>query len=498
MRNEVVVAAAVTTAAAVVGVALLLTHWKQRSERRLRHAQRILRNFARRCATPAAKLWHVADELAAEMEAGLSSGERGGNLRMFVSYAAPLPTGEERGTYYGINLRATNFVIVRATLDGKNEPLNQLLKQEVPIPPSLMADAESSKELCDLIAFELAKFISVHSEITDNNKGETVKRSKLGFTVSSFPIDHRAPPSAAIATKWTTLPFNDAAQKELATEVNQSLEKHGLDYLHVSEVVNDTIGDLAGGRYYSKESVAAVTLGIGGTDIAYIESPQQISSPIKDSSKSDETVINMQWGNFSSSHLPLTEYDTSLDAESIDPGTRIFEKLISGMYLGEIVRRVLLKMAHEAALFGDSVPPKLTIPYLLRSPDMAAMHQDTSEDYEVVQEKLNEIFDINNSTPTVREVVTEICDVVAERGARLVGAGIVGSVKKMGRIENRKSVIIVEGGMYERYRIYRNYVQSSVWEMVGSEFSDNVMIHHCHGGSGAGSVFLAASQTAHS
>lgn len=46
---------------------------------------------------------------------------------------------------------------------------------------------------------------------------------------------------------------------------------------------------------------------------------------------------------------------------------QMFEKLMSGMYLGEIVRRVLLKMAKETALFGDNVPPKLTTPYLLRS-----------------------------------------------------------------------------------------------------------------------------------
>lgn len=44
----------------------------------------------------------------------------------------------------------------------------------------------------------------------------------------------------------------------------------------------------------------------------------------------------------------------------------MFEKLISGMYLGEIVRRVLCRMAEEAAFFGDSVPPKLKIPFVLR------------------------------------------------------------------------------------------------------------------------------------
>ena len=45
---------------------------------------------------------------------------------------------------------------------------------------------------------------------------------------------------------------------------------------------------------------------------------------------------------------------------------QIFEKLVSGMYLGEILRRVLLRMAEEAAFFGATVPPKLKIPFILR------------------------------------------------------------------------------------------------------------------------------------
>lgn len=40
--------------------------------------------------------------------------------------------------------------------------------------------------------------------------------------------------------------------------------------------------------------------------------------------------------------------------------------MISGMYLGEILRRVLYRMADEAALFGDTIPPKLKTPFVLR------------------------------------------------------------------------------------------------------------------------------------
>ncbi|KAF7802343.1 low affinity sulfate transporter 3 [Senna tora] len=36
-----------------------------------------------------------------------------------------------------------------------------------------------------------------------------------------------------------------------------------------------------------------------------------------------------------------------------------------------------------------------------------------------------------------REVVAEVCDIVAERGVGLAAAGIVGIMKKLGRIENR-------------------------------------------------------------
>lgn len=31
----------------------------------------------------------------------------------------------------------------------------------------------------------------------------------------------------------------------------------------------------------------------------------------------------MEWGNFKSSHLPLTEYDHDLDAESLNPGEQV-------------------------------------------------------------------------------------------------------------------------------------------------------------------------------
>lgn len=77
-------------------------------------------------------------------------------------------------------------------------------------------------------------------------------------------------------------------------------------------------------------------------------------------------IINLEWGNFRSPHLPRTFADEEVDVESVNPGDQWFEKMLGGMYLGEIVRRVLAKIAQEAGLFGGSSSPKLFESFSLR------------------------------------------------------------------------------------------------------------------------------------
>ncbi|PWA67616.1 hexokinase-like 3 [Artemisia annua] len=480
MRKEVVVAA-VATVSTVVMAGVLLVRWKKRDERRWRQTQRILRKFANDCATPVPKLWHVAFDLVSDMQTSLSDQSQTDYV-MHPSYTSSLPNGTEEGFYYGVNLREDNFLMLRARLSGKKEPITDLDREEVDIPSEVISG--TYKELFDYIALKLAVFISINTKTNP-----ITPKGKLGFTVS-FPLLEGPAAAGRNVITWNTFSANDTAGKELAQDFNEALEKHGID-LRVSTLVDATLGDLAGGRYYSGDCVAAVTLGLA-TNAVYVESSQFVPNG---RSKHGEMVIDMQWGNFNTPHLPITQFDMALDSESSNPGCRIFEKLIGGRYLGEVVRRVLLKMAIETALFGETVPAKLKTPYIFRSPDMAAMHQDSSENRDTVQEKLMEVFGITNTSLAVREIVTEVCDVVAERGARLTGACIIGIMKKRGRINDRKSVVIIEGGLYEHYRVFRNLLHSSVWEMLGSSLADNVIVEPAHGGSGAGAIFVAAAQS---
>ena len=60
-------------------------------------------------------------------------------------------------------------------------------------------------------------------------------------------------------------------------------------------------------------------------------------------------AINCEYGSFDNEKyiLPRTKYDVQIDEESPRPGQQTFEKMISGYYLGEVLRLILLEFAEE-------------------------------------------------------------------------------------------------------------------------------------------------------
>ena len=99
-----------------------------------------------------------------------------------------------------------------------------------------------------------------------------------------------------------------------------------------------------------------------------------------------------------------------------------------------------------------------------------------------------------------RKIVVEVCDIVATRGARLSTAGISGILKKIGRDttkdgEKQKSVIALDGGLFENYAEFRSSLESTPKELLGDEASDTIVVEYSNDGSGIGAALLAASNS---
>ena len=79
-------------------------------------------------------------------------------------------------------------------------------------------------------------------------------------------------------------------------------------------------------------------------------------------------MVNTEWGAFDNGRavLPRTPFDNKVDRESINPSFQAYEKFISGMYLGEITRNVLLALvdaAPQPILFGGIATERLNKHY---------------------------------------------------------------------------------------------------------------------------------------
>uniref|UniRef100_A0A0E0KZC2 Phosphotransferase n=1 Tax=Oryza punctata TaxID=4537 RepID=A0A0E0KZC2_ORYPU len=418
-------------------------------------AEQVVVALREECATPAARLDEVAAAMAGEMAAGLVE-EGGSKIKMIVSYVDNLPNGSEEGLFYALDLGGTNFRVLRVQLAGKERRVVKRESREVSIPPHLMSG--NSSELFGFIASALARFVADEGHNTVFND----RQRELGFTFS-FPVRQTSITSGTLI-KWTkAFSIDDAVGEDVVAELQTAMEKQGLD-MRVSALINDTVGTLAAGSYYDEDVVVGVILGTG-SNAAYLEKASAIPK---------------------------------LEGELPKSGNMIFEKLISGMYLGEIVRRVLLKISLQCSIFGNLDQTKLKTRFILRTPDISAMHRDGTPDLRIVAEKLADNLKITDTSLETRKMVVEICDIVTRRSARLAAAGIVGILRKIGRGvpgDKQKSVIAIDGGLYEHYTEFRLCLETTLTELLGEEASKSVAVKLANDGSGLGAALIAAAHS---
>ncbi|ONK63491.1 uncharacterized protein A4U43_C07F15700 [Asparagus officinalis] len=489
---------AVGCAAISCTIAGILVTKRIKNRRKWSRVVEILSEFEDGCSTSIARLRQVVDAMAVEMHAGLAS-DGGSKLKMLLTFVDRLPDGEEKGTYYALDLGGTNFRVLRIQLGGNR---SVILKHEVerqPIPENLMMG--TSEDLFDFIAMSLKHFV-----VKEEGSEQRPDRSReLGFTFS-FPV-RQVSVSSGFLIKWTKgFAIEDAVGKDVAQCLEEAMTRRGLD-MRVAALVNDTVGTLALGHYHDEDTVAAVIIGTG-TNACYVERTDAIIKCQGLLTNSGGMVVNMEWGNFWSSHLPRTSYDVDLDDETANHNDQGFEKMISGMYLGDITRRVLYRIAQESDIFGDAAA-SLSAPFVLRTPLMAAMHEDDSPDLREVSRILQENLQMPEISLKARRLVVGVIDIVTRRAARLAAAGIVGILKKIGRDGSggigsgktkgkiRRSVVAIEGGLYSGYSMFREYLNEAVVEILGDEVAESVVLRVSEDGSGIGAALLAAT-AAHS
>lgn len=116
------------------------------------------------------------------------------------------------------------------------------------------------------------------------------------------------------------------------------LNKQGIAIFTSIKVINDTVASLFAGLAY-KNYDAYIGLIVGtGTNMATFIPREHIPKLDKNYEGKGFVPVNLESGNFTPPYL--TEVDAMVDELSDSKGRQLFEKAVSGLYLGEIFKAV--------------------------------------------------------------------------------------------------------------------------------------------------------------
>lgn len=402
-----------------------------------------------------------------------------------------------------------------------------LTYNKVAIPKELMV-AKTSEELFAFLAKQIELFLRehhadrfeahVHRRNTGSDRrGYTEEQIfRLGFTFS-FPVQQLGINKGKLM-RWTKgFDIQDTVGKDVCALLQSEIDKRHLP-VKVAALVNDTVGTLMARSYTSSgkhRSILGAIFGTG-TNGAYIEKIDNIKKSIEGEydDSTGEMVINTEWGSFDNQGnvLPSTPWDKQLDKESVNPGFQMFEKCVSGMFLGEIVRLATLDMMQSpnSTLFKDTnsstndwatttnVAPQsgLLKQWGLDSAIMSVAAADNTPELSTLRQELENTLHIYTPSLEDAQAFKSVAAAVGRRAARLSAVAIGAIVIQSGKLKdpNEETIDIgVDGSLVEHYPFFRDMIHEALAAVkeIGPQGAEKIRIGVAKDGSGVGAALIA-------
>jgi hexokinase len=434
----------------------------------LSHALQVLKECFSITAT---ELLVIAEKFHEDMHKGLA-GQKG-PLKMLPSFLHT-PSGEENGVFLSVDFGGTNVRVSLINLQGHGE-ITIIKRKSVPLKDpggsyDYTSAAATGRELFYFLAEQISNFIS---------PGETIF---LGHTFS-FPTKMYAL-NKAVLIGWTKeFKTRLAEGRDVSKLLEEALKRHGLYGVRPVAVTNDTVATLLAAAYGDPHVDIGSICGTGHNTCYLEPQPPQHHNPM---------IINIESGNFDA--LPANVYDRQLDMRSEKPGEQVLEKMVSGRYLGELMRLVVLDLVQQGILFPGrtgNVTGFPFKPYTLSPEQMSAMISDDTPSLNETASWLRETTGIQDPPLTELGALKTIASLLSARSARLAAATYIGILQHLDPLLTDLHTIAIDGSLYEKMAGYAPNLRTTLDEGL-KDRAAQVTIKFTKDGSGMGAAVAAA------
>eukprot|EP00090_Calanus_glacialis_P047320 TRINITY_DN9760_c0_g1_i2.p1 TRINITY_DN9760_c0_g1~~TRINITY_DN9760_c0_g1_i2.p1 ORF type:complete len:526 (+),score=148.61 TRINITY_DN9760_c0_g1_i2:48-1625(+) len=427
------------------------------------------------------QLQHIEKRMIMEINWGLGKDtNHTSNIKSYITYVSQLPTGRESGAYLALDLGGTNFRVILMELDtGTTSVRMKAVKHAVS--EDLMTGP--GEDLFNFMADKLKEFMVEHQLM-----GE---RYNLGFTFS-FPTIQHSLASADLATWTKGFVCAGVEGEDVVKLLEKAIKRHPEINVNICAILNDTTGCLIACAYKRPDCAIGVIIGTG-TNASYVEDIRNVELYQGHAGKKKEVVINTEWGglgNTGSLDFIRTRFDHAVDKNSKNVTKQVYEKLISGMYLGELTRQVILEAAQKQILFKGQNVEMLKRKEIFQTRHISEIESDEVGDYSSTWAVLAELGLSSVATQFDCQLLRFICESISIRAALLAAAGVAALLNKMGR---RTVTVGMDGSLYKFHPHFQARMTAKIRHLVDKAIQFNLVLSEDGSGRGAG---LAAAVTA--
>uniref|UniRef100_A0A8B9CGE2 hexokinase n=1 Tax=Anser brachyrhynchus TaxID=132585 RepID=A0A8B9CGE2_9AVES len=422
-----------------------------------------------------ADLERVQALMRQEMERGLGRDSNAdASVRMLPTYVCNTPDGTERGDFLALDLGGTNFrvLVVRVMQEGIH------MASEIYVVPTSVMQGTGE-----------ALFDHIVECIMDFQRKQNLMEQvlPLGFTFS-FPCQQLGLDKAVLLTWTKGFSASGCVGQDVVQLLRDAAQRKQHVALKVVAVVNDTVGTMMACGYDDPKCEIGLIVGTG-TNACYMEERKNVGTVEGDEGR---MCINMEWGAFGDNGCLddiFTTFDRMVDEKTINAGKQRFEKLISGMYLGEIVRHILLAMVDKQLLFRGKPSLKLQTRDIFQTTFLSTIETDGL----ALQQVQGILRDLELDASFEDSVlVREVCQTVSLRAAQLCAAGLAAVVEKMRENRGLAQLAItvgVDGTLYKMHPHFSQNLQQMLQDLAPN---CAVTFLQSEDGSGKGAALVAA------
>jgi len=443
----------------------------------LTRRRRLIEDFVRDLMLNNDHIHVVEQQMREAIKCGLQ-GKEDASVRCFPTFVQELPKGSEKGKFLSLDLGGTNFRVIFMELTKDKEFMMD--SKIFAIPADIMTGLGT--ELFDHIASCLAEFVK--------DRKLEMETLPLGFTFS-FPCKQEGLAKASLV-RWTK-GFNceGVEGEDVVALLNQALDKRGDVKIDVCAILNDTTGCLMSCAWKDNRCRIGLILGTG-TNACYLEDVKNIETLNKgDFTEQEHMVVNTEWGAFGDNgelDFIKTKWDENVDQMSVNPGKQIFEKMISGMYMGELVRQVLVDLMKDDLIFVGADREKLLERGSFFTRYASEIESDPVGEYTRARQAMEELgMDPDEITDEDCSSLRYVCEAVSRRASMMASAGVTALLKKM---DYKDVVIAIDGSLFRFHPHFKNVMQSRISQMMGINFKFDLLLSE--DGSGRGAALVAA------